>query len=103
MSEQVTISKKDYEELLYNTILMNLYRNACDQSDYPKHLHQCSAPGCEALCLRDSRDYDGYYNCESMETCDKCDANFCNLHLDQFDEESNLCKNCYYNLCYDSL
>ena len=90
----VTISEKEYNDLLHNTVLLDLYRDACDQSDYPKYLYKCSFHGCEAMCLRDSCDYDGYYKCESMETCVKCDESFCNLHLDGWNSDWDWCKQC---------
>lgn len=93
-NETITISKTEYEKLLHSAVLLDLYEDACNQSAYPKYLYKCSFDGCEAMCLRDSRDYDGYYKCNFMETCEKCENSFCDLHGDGFDDERNRCKKC---------
>lgn len=83
----VTISKEEYDKLLQNTNLLDLYMDIDDQQYHLK----CSFPDCKALCLRDWIDYERYYQCESMETCDGCNQSFCNLHVDLID---NLCRTC---------
>ena len=93
-NETITISKTEYEKLLHNTVLLDLYRDACDYSNYPKYLYKCFFDGCQALCFRDSRDYDGYYKCNYMDTCEICQTSFCDSHKDGFDDEWSRCKKC---------
>ena len=81
------MSREEYSSLRRRNEQFTAYKKYSSKMAYPIYLTECFASECEAYEIGDgARSPSDYYNCETIGWCEKCDKDFCDSHVNEFND-----------------